>query len=217
MAFGDYGAICKKDGVFINRDNFLMDAPEGFPQKVLSGGREYPLKDLMGHGILGDPDFFVIFYKGGCTVVEDGKVMERSPYYSKFLSETFFYKKADLTVSILDKEKHFDETLEDVVQEVEEFDEFLKGCSQKLPGGKKRYLRKQIRALVRRRKNRSLWAHSSRWHCSWEKDGHKYEAIFGYMVDPEEETWKAIRNEMGFSEAEIRIIDEWFGLGDTKA
>ena len=210
MAFNDYGALCKKDGVFVNRDNFLMDAPEEFPQKVLSGGKEYPLKDLTGHGILGNPDFFVIFYKGGCIVVEDGKVMERAPYYSKFLSETFFYKKAGLTVSLLDKEKHFDETMKEVVQEVEEFDEFLKGCSQKLPGGKERYLRKQIRALVRRRKDRSLWTHSSRWQCSWEKDGHKYEAVFGHMVDPREKTWKAIRNKMGFSGAEIRIIDGWF-------
>ena len=209
MAFGDYGALCKKDGVFINRDDFHMDIPEGFPQKVLSGGKEYPLKDLTGHGILGDPDFFVIFYKGGCTVVEDGKVMEKSPYYSRFLSETFFYKKADLTVSLLDREKHFDETLKDVLEDVRDFEGFCKELGG-IPGGKMRYLQRQIRALVRRRKNRSFWIHSQRWKCAWEKDGHKYEAIFGFMVDPREKTWKAIRNKMGFSKAEIRIIDGWF-------
>ena len=180
MAFGDYGALCKKDGVFINRDDFHMDIPEGFPQKVLSGGKEYPLKDLTGHGILGDPDFFVIFYK-----------------------------KADLTVSLLDREKHFDETLKDVLEDVRDFEGFCKELGG-IPGGKMRYLQRQIRALVRRRKNRSFWIHSQRWKCAWEKDGHKYEAIFGFMVDPREKTWKAIRNKMGFSKAEIRIIDGWF-------
>lgn len=210
MAFMDYGALCRKDGVLINRDNFFMDVPEGFPKKVLCGEKEVPVEELMGHGILGDPDFFVIFYKGSCNVAEDGKLAKRHPFYQRFLSETFFYEKADLTVSLLDREKHFGETLKDVLEDVRDFEGFCKELGG-IPGGKRRYLQRQIRALARRRRNRSFWTHSQRWKCAWEKGGHKYEAIFGFMVDPKAETWSRLRKKADFSKEEVRIIDEWFG------
>lgn len=50
-----------------------------------------------------------------------------------------------------------------------------------------------------------------RFLATWKHHGHKYECIYGYGIDPDEETWNEIKySSYGFSEREVKIIDKWF-------
>ena len=53
--------------------------------------------------------------------------------------------------------------------------------------------------------------YSYRFLATWEHNEHKYECIYGYGIDPDEETWNEIKYmSYGFSEVEVKIIDKWF-------
>jgi hypothetical protein len=42
-------------------------------------------------------------------------------------------------------------------------------------------------------------------------NGHHYEVIFGYGVEPNERVWNDIKNESyGFRPDEVKLIDNWF-------
>lgn len=55
---------------------------------------------------------------------------------------------------------------------------------------------------------------TQRWLATWIHNGNKYEVIFGYGIDPDEEVWNRIKFDgYKFTDIEREIIDEWFKEG----
>lgn len=64
-----------------------------------------------------------------------------------------------------------------------------------------------------RAKKDPYWYTLSSWRniVQFELNGHTYEVIFGYGIDPSEKVWGSIKDEhYEFTDLERQIIDSWF-------
>lgn len=112
MSMLDYGAILKKDGIFINKNQDLfinMKEVTGFllEEATFENGETIRINNNF-FVYAGDKEMLLCFYKGICLVVSNGKVIKELS--TPFLSETFFLDNLpNVTISRLDKTLYIDE------------------------------------------------------------------------------------------------------------
>lgn len=194
MAYTDYGAILKIDGVFVNKDKGLfadMKESVGFEiDKLAYDGYDIPVSESY-FVYAGGEHMLLCFYKGNCLLISDGKIIGWLD--TEFLSEVFYLKELpNVKISKLDKVKH---------KYIEELNFTLKKHYNKNEWYK--YVKRHMRYL----KNE---AYSYRFKAEWEYNGHTYECIYGYGIDPNTETWERIKRDYDFSEKEVEEINKWF-------
>lgn len=217
MAMIDYGALLRVDGKFINKnkDMFMESSDTGYvcETAISPSGQEY---DIDGNYFVyaGDKKFLVVFYKGMFKVISNEKII-LSKWSIPFNSETFFFDGLpNLKVSRLSKYYEYvkDEswgTWQDFVREGWIGATGNEKLSE-LDGGFKAYKRfkKHLKAVARSNGYRTR---PDRFIAEWNYNGHNYEVIFGYGIEPDEEVWNRIKNgSYGFRQDEIEIIDSWF-------
>lgn len=221
MAMMDYGALLKVNGKFINKNKglFMESSDTGYvcDKAVDKDGQEY---DIDGDYFVyaGDEHFMIVFYKGMYKVISNGKIIY-SAWNMPFNSETHFFNNLpSVKVSHLSKEFEIKKlksigTWEDYVR-TNWFNATGKEKLSKLKDGLKYYKRFMKRAKKVAYINKHGGSDKTRPYrfiAEWNYNGHHYEVIFGYGIDPDEETWNRIKNETyGFRNEEIELIDSWF-------
>jgi len=136
-------------------------------------------------------------------VLSDGRVL-RSVWDSPFKSVTWYFPQANVTVRHLDEPQLYREYINRVDRQAE-LKWFIECHGEK----KGHWL---YRRWINRVKRRTVdkWVYPRRWIATWEYDGRKYECIYGYGVDSDEEVWRDVKMDYGFTEKEIEVISEWF-------
>ena len=215
MAFGDYGAILRVDGKFINKDKglFMQASDTGYVcKKALHKDRkEY---DIDGNYFVyaGDKDFLVVFYKGTYKVISNEKVI----HYGWNVcgdSETFYLDNLpNLKVSVLSKKyelRLFDWLDEESIRE--DYKWYIERKGKKFAD---RWLRRRYKAKYMTTRGHGGFAWNTRPYrflAEWDYNGHHYEVIYGMGIDPNEKVWNDIKNEYyKFRKDEIELIDSWF-------
>lgn len=231
IAFIDYGALLKVNGKFINKndDLFMYCSDTGYVCDKATYFDEYQNKeteiDIAGNYYVyaGDENFMLCFYKGLMRVISNNKQI-CSRWNIPFASETIYLNGfPSIHVQHLDKNIYIEP-----VESLGTWKDFVKqywiGTTgdeklYELEGGHERYkrFRKMLKRNARDRKNPKRWDRyrTGRWLATWEYNEKKYEVIFGYGIDPDEETWERIKFDdenggYGFTDIEREIIDSWF-------
>ena len=222
MAMIDYGAMLRVDGKFINKncDLFMEQSDTGYVAKDIID-TDGEVRDIDGNYFVyaGDKHFCVAFYKGVYKVISNGKVIYAA-WSMPFNSETHFFDcLPDLKVSRLST--YFEEvpleswgTWEDYVKE-NWIDATGKEKLSDLDGGAKAYkkfIRHAKKVAYVNKHGGTYKTRPYRFLAEWDYNGHHYEVIFGYGIDPDEEVWNDIKNGYGFRQDEINIINKWFTL-----
>lgn len=201
MAMTDYGALLRVNGKFVNKNNgslFMNSSDTGYVCKKAARSDGYEF-DVAGNYFVyaGDKDFLCVFYKGHIIAISNEKVVF-DQYGTDFLGEEIYLKGfPTLKIEHLDKNYKY-----------EKFEPFNKEWWIRELGKKKgqmrfnRELKKSVKTIYKELSYIFL--------ATWEHNGNKYEVIYGYGVDPNEDTWNKIKYEWEFSDAEIEIIDRWF-------
>lgn len=204
MAMMDYGALLRVDGVFINKNKgmFMDKSDSGYIcNKVIGLDGEEMKIDGNYFVYAGDKDLMMVFYKGIFHAISDGKVIN-SGYNIPFLSETKYLNGlSSIKITHLSKEN--------VLEYYEKLDQDDFEWFKRQYGTKNGTIAFH-RSLKKSRKvaYKSL---TGRWLASWGHNNKKYEVIFGYGIEPDEDVWNQIKNESyGFKGDEIKIIDSWF-------
>jgi len=208
MSMIDYGALLRVDGKFINRNQMFMDSSDtGFMyDEVLYDGDKMNINgDFFVYA--GDEEFMIVFYKRIFHIISHGKVI-KTVFNDPFESEKFFFVDLpDVTVKHLDTDRTVSMWFN--LYDTDYDKDFLR----------RRYGRKEALKIIFRnckRNNRlaksiSNYYMTSRWLVTWEHNGHKYEVIFGYGIEPTEVVWNEIKNGYyDFTETEQKLIDSWF-------
>lgn len=222
MAMIDYGAILKVNGKFINKNNLFMDSSDtGYIcEKALYNydGKEHEI-DIDGNFFVyaGDKNFLLCFYKSMVYVIHNNKVI-RSIWNDTFLSETFYFDNfPSVTIEHLDKN-----TYSKKIESIGTWEDYVKenwiGATGKeklseLKNGRKHYkwFHKRLKQIGRYNKRKEEYKYKTqRWKATWEYNGNKYEVIFGYGIDSNEEVWNNCKYDYGFTDIEVKIIDKWF-------
>lgn len=206
MALIDYGAILRVAGKFINKDEFFMKSSDtGYTCEKATDEEGYTY-DIQGNYFVyaGDENFMLVFYKNIVHWVSHDRILH-SVAGTGFASETFFVSGCpDVTIEHLDKQKYPDTTWLDL----DNYDDILYFYGKRYAD---KWKSRRIKRNLRYIRNKSTWDWSNRFLAKWEYDGRKYECIFGYGIDPQEEVWRSIRNDgYDFSDTERDIIDSWF-------
>lgn len=212
MAMIDYGAILRVDGKFINKNKgmFMETSDTGYkpPEEAIYTRYDEVIKIKNNYFVYaGDENFLVCFYKTVIVIVSNGKVIVGG-WSFPFKEETFFIDNLpSVKISHLDKQKYPDDSYI--------LDDFDKGIIESdRRNNKKKQIRmwhKIIKRLKRWHKNKSNYYYSNRYIATWDYNGHHYECIYGYGIDPNEDCWNEIKNRSyDFSDTERQIIDSWF-------
>lgn len=183
MSSIDYGAILKVNDKFINKNLDLFSDMEKMVGFILD--EESHINNNY-YVYAGDKNLLMCFYKYNCVVISNDKHV--CSLRTKFNSETFYLNNVKITISRLDKNyKTYKE----------------KKYKYKYHNGKKlNYV-----IFSKHAKEHKL----DRFIATWEYNGNKYECIYGYGIDNNENIWEDIKNNSyGFSKTEIEIIDKWF-------
>lgn len=222
MACIDYGALLRVDRKFINKncDLFMEASDTSYVAKDIID-TDGEVRDIDGNYFVyaGDEHFCVAFYKGCYKVISDGKVIYAAwdmPFNS---IKHFFTNLPDLKVSRLSK--YFEEvspeswgTWEDYVRE-NWVNATGKEKLSELDGGAKAYKKfiRHAKKVAYVNKHGGCYKERPyRFLAEWNYNGHHYEVIFGFGIEPNEKVWNDIKdNRYGFRQDEIEIIDEWFG------
>lgn len=232
IAYIDYGSLLRVNGEFINKngDLFMDCSDTGYVCDKATYFDEYQNKEteiyIAGdyYVYAGDKNFMLCFYKGLMRIISNNKQI-CSRLNMPFASETIYLDGfPTIHVHHLDKNIYIEP-----VESIGTWKDWVKenwiGATgeeklSELENGVKSF-RVFLRALKRNardRKNPKRWDRyrTGRWLATWEYNEKKYEVIFGYGIDPDEETWERIKfdNEnggYGFTDIEREIIDSWFG------
>ena len=206
MAFIDYGALLRVDGVFLNKDKDLfMDASDtGYVcgAAIDEDGNEHII-DGNYYVYAGDEKLMLCFYKGTIVIVSDNKVIKViSP--TPFAAETYADIPGidELRISHLDKNKYPYDTFKPV------YHNWLEILPKK-PSWKRYKIFCRLIKYDRRHRRKD---YTLRFFAEWDYGSHHYEVIYGYGIDPDTETWREISggDSYGFTDTERRIIDGWF-------
>lgn len=210
MAVLDYGALLRIDGKFINKNKklFMDKSDTGYVLEKLMfpNGEEW---DVNGNYfvIAGDENFLLVFYKTIMHVISNGKVIW-SFYGHKLSSETKLLEGfPDITIAHLDNKWRIDTQIYEIDECDREFYPIWYGRRGKLYLERFPKKRRYMRTHMQPHDFKYL---SNRYLASWEYNGKKYEVIFGYGIEPNQDIWNDIHEAYGFSDTEIEIIDSWF-------
>lgn len=204
MACVDYGALLKVDGVFLNKNKDLFDevSDTGYiPEKALY---EEKYLDIKGNFFVyaGDEELLLAFYKRQIAIISHGKVLSIL-WNHPFISEEIQVGSSRVKISRLEPQLRDWEINHDPVYY------YL------AKGKRKRRLLHILRYRARNNKgnryrNNIYKCDTQRYVAEWEHAGKKYEVIFGYGIDPDEEVYNNIKNDYGYTKKEIEILDRWF-------
>ena len=218
MACIDYGALLRVNGKFINKntDLFMSSSDMGYVCKKAYDPKYKEEYDIAGNFFVyaGDEELLLTFYKGMLYVIQNG-IITRKLWNSEFIAESMILNNGiKISVKHLEPELQIDEyePMEIWSDYVKEFWVDATGNEKlsELQDGVKEYKRFYKRSKNRARE-KGLKYRTQRWLAEWEHNGNKYEVIFGYGIDNDEETWNNIKNNgYGFTETEKSIIDTWF-------
>lgn len=221
MAMIDYGALLRVDGKFINKNkDMFMDASDtGYICKNATDEKG-DIINIDGNYFVyaGDRNFLLVFYKGLYRIISNEKVI-LSQWNMPFNSETHCLDGLpNVKVSRLSKwyeivKLESNGTWEDYVKENWIGATGKEKLSELANGHKifKRFRRNCKKAAYVNRHGGAYKTRPYRFLAEWDYNGHKYEVIFGYGVEPDEDVWNSIKNESyGFREEEIKLIDSWF-------
>lgn len=220
MAMIDYGALLRVDGKFINKNSelFMNSSDTGYIcERADYNGESIPINgDYFVYA--GDEQCLLVFYKSSFRVIVN-KTIVVSEWALNFGSQTYKIDGVtDLKVSHLDPQLYVKpvEQLglwEDYVKENWK-DATGKEKLSELSNGYREYRRFIKRAKHNSRVNRNGGCYryrTCRYFAEWNHNNRKYEVIFGYGIDPNEDVWNGIKYEgYGFTDTERKIIDEWF-------
>lgn len=215
MAMIDWGALLRVDGKFVNRgDDLFMDASDtGYVcEKAFDADGRPCVIDGNYFVYAGDADLLLCFYKQVIVVVSGDKV-ERTIYGCPFSSETITSIPSLTALNVAHTEPNFiteqmfpTESYEDWLEERYT----LEHCKHLYNNYKSKQFKKYLRH-VKYMKNWTCKQRTNRYIATWEHGGHKYEVLYGYGIDPSEETWECIKNDRyDFTDTEREIIDSWF-------
>lgn len=199
MSMIDYGALLKVNGKFINKNkDMFMDMQEavGF---ILEKATYPKWKDININGnfyvYAGSEDLLLCFYKTYFYVIKNGNIV-RVYAGNDFKSESLFVGNVIIKVEHLDNDLLIDKA---------EVDKYYKEVLLK-----KQWFR-YVKRIGEINRKKPLKYKTQRYIASWEYNNNKYEVIFGYGVDPNEEIWEDIKNKSyDFTDKERNIIDKWF-------
>lgn len=221
MAIIDYGALLRVDGKFINKncDLFMEASDTGYVAKGIID-TDGEVIDIDGNYFVyaGDEHFCVAFYKGMYVVISDSKAIFADSSMP-FNSETHYFDNLpDLKVSRLSTYYEIEPleswgTWEDYVRE-NWIGATGKEKLSELKDGTKFYKRfkRRLKKVAYVNKHGGCYKNRPyRFLAEWDYNGYYYEVIFGYGIEPNEETWNRIKNKSyGFRDEEIKLIDSWF-------
>lgn len=221
MAMIDYGALLRVDGKFINKnqDLFMEASDTGYVCEKATNEKG-DIIDIDGDYFVyaGDKDFLLVFYKGLYRVISNEKIIF-SQWDMPFNSETHYFDVfPNVKVSRLSKHYEVEEresngTWKDFVKERWVGATGNEKLSELADGHKmfKRFMKNCKKVAYVNHHGRAYKTRPYRFLAEWDYNGHKYEVIFGYGVEPDEDVWNKIKNESyGFREDEIELIDSWF-------
>ena len=196
MSIMDYGAIVKKNDVFINKNQDLfqnMKEAVGFEldKAIDNKGYSYNI-DGSNYVYIGDENLMVCFYKCGFTVISSGKVIRRGNGFD-WNEVNYNIENTILNIKHLDNTEYVEDGWFNIYDR-EDFDSEIEWL---------RY----IKRVNRMKKKRLFKSKTSRFIATLEYNGDKYEVIFGYGIDTcyNDEIGKAY----GYSEIEKQIMKEW--------
>lgn len=228
MAMIDYGALLRVDGKLINKNQgmFMESSDTGYvcEKAIEKNGKEIAIKgDYFIYA--GDENFMIVCYKGCLKAISKGKVI-LSEWNMPFNSQTYLLDNLPvLKISRLSMYFDVDKiesqgTWKDYVIENwvdatgdESLSDLEGGCREY-----KKFLKRAKRRSYFNKHNKGCKYRPFRFLSEWEYDGRKYEVIFGYGVEPNEDVWNRIKdgdNGYGFRKEEIEIIDSWFQKEET--
>lgn len=209
MSVIDNGALLKVNGKFINKntDLFMDCSDTGYICEKATYFDEYENKnkkvDIDGNFYVyaGDEKFMLCFYKGYFYVISHNNIIH-SVAYNPFVSETFYFDGLpSVTVEKLDKGNRYTKRF---VPDILLLYQMYSNMSTK-------QAKQHIRRLCKKYGKIKDKACCNRWKASWDYNNNHYEVIFGYGIDNNEDVWNTMKNTCyGFSETEIKIIDDWF-------
>ena len=221
MAMLDYGALLRVDGKFINKNQnlFMKTSDTGYVCKraIDKYGNTYNI-DGEYFVYAGDKDFLLVFYKGMYKIISNGKII-RSEWNMPFSSIVHHFNEfPDVKVSYLSKEFEVEKlesigTWKDYVRKNWTDATGDESLSDLQDGGKyyKKFLKRAKRVAYINKHGGFYKSRPYRFIAEWDYNGHHYEVIFGYGIDPDKDVWNDIKNKSyGFREEEKKLIDSWF-------
>lgn len=208
MSMIDYGALLRINGEFVNKNGDLfadMKDMCGFEleEAVEKSNGETRTVQINNNFYVyaGTPEFFLCFYKTYFLVVSNGVVIANY-FGSQINSETIYTPFTNIKISHLDKEyrNHY----------YNRFDDFDKEYLKSRYGKNKAALK--ILRNIKHSQHIAYRYKSSRYLSEWEFGGNKYEVMFGYGIDPDQDVWERINADdaYSFSQVEIDQINSWF-------
>ncbi len=209
MAMIDYGAILRVDGKFVNKNKglFMEVSDTGYepPEKVYDPKYNNTFSIKGNYFVYaGDENFLVCFYKCYLCAVNKNKII--FDYWGDDFSHQFILPNEKIIkVEHLDNMRYKESPFFD--------DDILDIASEYRKNNKTRQLKRLHRILKsRHRYSKNPYKYkTNRYIATWEHNGHNYECIFGYGIDPNEEVWEDIKDEhYDFTDIERNIIDMWF-------
>ena len=228
MAMIDYGAMLRVNGKFINKNQgmFMQSSDTEYvcEKAIEKDGREI---DVNGNYFVyaGDENFLIVFYKGCYKVISKGKVI-LSEWNMPFSSQTYLLDNLPaLKISRLSTRFDVDKLESEGSWKNYVIENWVDANGDEplseLEGGRreyKKFLKRAKRRFYFNKHNKGCKYRPFRFLAEWEYDGRKYEVIFGYGIEPNEDVWDKIKNGdngYGFRKEEIEIIDNWFQKGEA--
>lgn len=216
MAMIDYGALVIKNGIPVNKNRgMFLECPDYFDEDVKDNYFAY----------CGDEEYSLCFYKCSITETKNGNAVDNF-WNFPFKSETFYRDNGvNITVRRLDDllpvyatNLQDYETWEDYVKENWSGATGLEKDSELENGQKYHKLWKKNCKRIGRRKV-LYYKSTNKYIATWEYKGDKWEVIFGYGIDPDEDVFNDItgKGRYNYTENGIKYIREkFFEVNDEK-
>lgn len=188
MAAIDYGALVIKNGKPVNKNcDLFMESPEYMDDIVKDNYYAY----------CGDEELSFCFYKCNIAIVKNGHIVDNL-WNHPFKSETHYIGDTHITVTRLDDlmpvyPEHLMgcDTWEDYVKENWQGATGKEKDSELVDGRKwHRLWIKKCKAIGR--KKPLYYTSTLKYSATWEYKGDKWEVIFGYGIDPNENIFEDI-------------------------
>lgn len=209
MAAIDYGALLRVDGVFVNKnqDLFMGTFNTGYVCEYATdkNGTEHRI-DGNFYVCAGDKDFMLAFCMTHFVAISNNRIL-REVRLRHVGMEIMIPGYPNVKVVHIDK-AYRKSTL------FSRFDDDHREHIIRIHGKRKgtKVLRKCAKRLYAAKHGHAkAYNFLSRiYYATWNHNGHKYEVIYGYGVDPNEDVWNDIKYKWDFSDVEREYIDSWF-------
>lgn len=189
MAMIDYGALVIKNGIPVNKNcDLFMECPNYFDDEIKDNYFAY----------CGDKEYSLCFYK--CSIVETKNGGYANSFWNFLFKSETFYRDNGVNITVRRLDDLYPVYMTNLM-DCNTWEDYVRENYVGATGNEKDYELENGRKLHRLwrknckkigRKKTIYYTSTRKYVATWEYKGDKWEVIFGYGIDPNEDVFNEI-------------------------